>query len=331
MFRSFLFITLGIILGWTAHVFSLSINPQIPSVPMLRATGSKFTKPLLLCNSGYNQDADALLPLKDTLTDTLNAAIDNNVITNASIYLRNMDSGEELYLSPNETFAPASIQKVMMLIRILKLSEGDSTLLTTKRPFSLSYNSNAGATIPPTHTPQHGQEYSTQELLDFMIKYSDNISYELLLNLIGQEEYERIYEEVKLQYPESVATPTNFISAHQLYFFFRLLYNASYLSTENSETALHLLSQTDYQNGLTKLLPPATPVAHKYGITALKDEAGNPYGELHDCGIIYHPQTPYFLCVMTKSRSTDISPIENLIATISQQTFQAFNNNSGMM
>jgi beta-lactamase class A len=324
MFRSLLFTILGIAIGWMTHVYSLSLTTQASTVPMLRTTGTKFTKPLLLCNTGYSQDANSLLALKDSISSTLNSATENNVITTASVYLRNMDSGEELYINPQETFAPASIQKVMMLIRLLKISETDPTLLTTKRPFTLSYDSNAGASIPPTNYPQHGQEYTTQDLLDFMIKYSDNISFELLLNLIGQTEYERIYEEVRLQYPESVSAPTNFISAHQLSFFFRLLYNASYLSTENSEKALHLLSQTDYQNGLTKLLPTTTPVAHKFGITALKDETGNPYGELHDCGIIYHPQNPYFLCIMTKSRSTDIAPIESLIATISHQAFQAF-------
>ncbi|MHB8709527.1 MAG: serine hydrolase, partial [Desulfuromonadales bacterium] len=49
-------------------------------------------------------------------------------------------------------------------------------------------------------------------------------------------------------------------------------------------------------DGLTAGLPKSIEVAHKFG------ERGDLAGamQLHDCGVIYHPDTPYLLCVMTR-------------------------------
>jgi hypothetical protein len=47
-----------------------------------------------------------------------------------------------------------------------------------------------------------------------------------------------------------VKTPEDFLSVKDMATFFRILYNASYLGRENSEYALKLLSQVDFNNGL---------------------------------------------------------------------------------
>jgi hypothetical protein len=60
-----------------------------------------------------------------------------------------------------------------------------------------------------------------------------------------------------------------------------------------SQFALELLSETTFQGGITAGVPEGTRVAHKFGYTVMEE------GQLHDCGIVYHPKMSYILCVMT--------------------------------
>ncbi len=42
--------------------------------------------------------------------------------------------------------------------------------------------------------------------------------------------------------------------------------------------------------------------------------------EAHDCGIVYYPDSPYLLCVMTRGKDT--GQLESIIGKISQITYQ---------
>lgn len=42
--------------------------------------------------------------------------------------------------------------------------------------------------------------------------------------------------------------------------------------------------------------------------------------ELHDCGIIYYPNNPYVLCVMTRGDSME--ELKKIISTISLMTYK---------
>lgn len=81
--------------------------------------------------------------------------------------------------------------------------------------------------------------------------------------------------------------------------FFRILFNSSYLSADNSERALNLLAHTEYHDALPS--PQGVVVAHKFG------EAGteNIERQLHDCGIVYLPDHPYLACIMTRGRDAE--------------------------
>jgi beta-lactamase class A len=104
--------------------------------------------------------------------------------------------------------------------------------------------------------------------------------------------------------------------------FFRVLFNASYLDKEYSEKAMELLAQSDFNDGLVAGLPRGVIVAHKFG------ERGNLPGssdyQLHDCGIVYYPNHPYLLCVM--SRGNDIQHLENSIAQVSRFVYDEIDN-----
>ena len=98
--------------------------------------------------------------------------------------------------------------------------------------------------------------------------------------------------------------------------FFRILFNASYLTKEMSNKALGLLSKADFDEGLVAGVPPGVPTAQKFGESKSPDNQK----QFHDCGIIYYPNHPYLLCVMTKGNAYE--KLAPAIRDISRSTFE---------
>jgi beta-lactamase class A len=99
----------------------------------------------------------------------------------------------------------------------------------------------------------------------------------------------------------------------------RILYNASYLEPELSERALTILTEAEFSEGVAKKLPSSVPVAHKFGERLLDNEIK----QLHDCGIVYFPQNPYVLCVMTKGQ--DWEKLAQTIQDVSKMVYDEVN------
>ncbi len=95
----------------------------------------------------------------------------------------------------------------------------------------------------------------------------------------------------------------------------RTLFSATYLNRLNSEKTLELLSKTYYKDGIVEGVPSNIPVAHKFGLREAQSVT-----ELHDCGIIYYPDHPYLLCVMTAGSNFNL--LQKIIQDISRITYE---------
>ncbi|NMB57455.1 serine hydrolase [Candidatus Beckwithbacteria bacterium] len=310
----------GITIGWFLKA-KLQPNPNAQT-PLRSNSGYQLTHPLLACDSSFDADAESLKPLKKDVEDIVAQAKNNEKIFDISVYFRYLNNGEDFNINPEGKFFPASLKKLPLMMQYYRESETDPTILTTKRPFYSQIDNNAQTTIIPKASPINGQEYTAEQLIEYMIKYSDNNSFNVLYPALGENKFDKIYKDMQLHYPNSFTAREDYVTTYDVSLFFRALYNSTYLEPENSEKALKLLTETDYKQGLVRYLPQDLPVAHKFGIGVINDENNNPVGELHDCGIIYKQNNPYFLCVMTKSESKDLSQVENTIAEISRYIYQ---------
>jgi beta-lactamase class A len=97
----------------------------------------------------------------------------------------------------------------------------------------------------------------------------------------------------------------------------RVLFNATYLDRDYSEKLLQLLSESDFSSGIKSGIPQNITVSQKFGDARIPDAQGTVVGaELQNCGIVYYPDHPYQLCIMTKG--SDIPDLERIIGQISQ-------------
>ena len=233
-----------------------------------------------------------------------------NGVTNTSVYLRT--GPQWTVVNENEKYQPGSLFKVPVLITILKMDEENpgflNKVISYKNPIQVDKKLNF-----PSKTIQLGSSYTIKELLTFMIKYSDNVATVLLEQNMKNEILQKLFSDIGLEVPNAYSSEYLF-TAKDYSLFMRTIFNASYLSSENSEFAAELLSECNFKDGIEKGIPSNTKIAHKFGEAGSNDEK-----QLHESAVIYLGDKGYLLTVMTKGK--DIKTLSSLIGEISRAVY----------
>lgn len=290
---------------------------------LLRENSSsyKFVNPIVLAQTPENTSIPELQTLKKTLGDYIVKAKDENKLEDGSVYFRQLNTDSWIGVNVDDTYAPASMLKALSLIAYLRSAQENPALYSTSITISnedVNLHANQDY-YPPISPVQQGKRYSSNELLSHMIINSDNTAANAINRLMGDEALDKTFTDLNLPVLTET-TPSDFISPRQYSRVFRSLYNGAYLSPEVSEQALELLSKTTFTEGIVAGVPEGTVVSHKFGERTLMSTNGQ-IKELHDCGIIYAPNDPYLLCVMTKG--TDFPALQKTISDISRLAWQS--------
>ncbi len=312
----FLFLVIGILIGIASGyltTYFLKSRPQPLNLKETRAGGYKFINPLLDCDNFHTADNSKMASLKKELSNYANDALTKKSIDHISIYYRDLNNGPWLGINEHDNYSPANVSKVPLLITVLKKAESDTGFLKKKIPFSpfVDKSDNSYTKIPKTKTLT-----SIDQLLNFMLINKDNGARDVLEKLVGSNYFAKIVHEMGIV-PDTENPGSELISVKDYSSFFRILYNASFLSREMSEKALEILSKSDSKQGIPARLPSDIIVSHKYGERML---TGSSKIQLHDCGIIYYSNTPYLLCIMTKGDNID--NLDKVIADVSEIVYQ---------
>lgn len=243
----------------------------------------------------------------------------NGTLTDVGLYYRDLSNGPVFSIDGDTEFSPGSLLKVPLLFAIYNEQEADSKYLDRKIEYA-GGASTASQDVPVGQPITPGHTYTVRELTSHMIQESDNNAALLLYQLLGYDKTADTYKDLGLT-PPSVDQDYN-ITVRGYATFFRLLYNATYLSKENSTEALKLLAGSDFKDGLVAGVSNSTIVAHKFGERHLAGDTN--VEQLHDCGIIYKPNHPYLLCVMT--RGHDVQTLAPVIAQISKIVYSHVGN-----
>lgn len=278
----------------------------------LHGTGT-LTNPLLLCDQQEGYISSTILPFKPAIDEYITKAERSEKVKEVSYYFRELKTGSWITVEASRDYSPASLLKVPLYMTIAKLAETDPTLWDKKLVYHPPATPITQNYVPDIEPLQVGQAYSVRELVDRLILESDNGPLELLVTEFGDKNdvLTSLYALVGLQLPNA---DQDFVTVGQYAAFFRLLYNASFLSQSSSEAVLEKLTHTQFNNGIRAGLPDDVTVAHKFG-----ERRTDEYLQLHDCGIVYHPDSPYLICVMT--RGSDFDAMEEVITDLSALTW----------
>lgn len=282
----------------------------------VRQMGSfQYINPLLECDVAEGS-IDAR---KENFHDDLEGFVDEvkkkRHLTDAAVYFRDLNNGPTFGVNLSGEFFPASLLKVPVMMVYYHWSESDPNLLSTKILYEGPKDFDVTPSIIPKEELVPGQSYTVTELIRRMIVYSDNQSLGLLTSRLPIEKIQDLFS--MLGVSDNLLHDTEGkLTVKEYAGFFRILFNSSYLSRENSEQALMLLSSTDFNEGIVAGVPQAVQVAHKFGEAGM----GDIERQLHDCGIVYFPNHPYLACIMTRGKDTET--LKQSITDISRFIYQ---------
>ncbi len=277
-----------------------------------RLNGYNYIKPLMFVDNEC--EGEDLSSVKQNITKIIDGFKVSGDLISASVYLKDYSKNEWMGINENEKYNPGSLLKVPELITFLKMDEDHPGVLGKKLVYNHPFITDKKPIIL-SQSIQLGHTYTIKELLMYMIAFSDNNATQLLNANIDVNTFKKIFTDLGLEAPDWNSSDYP-ISAKDYSLFMRVLYNASYLSNEDSEFAAELLSKSDFRNGIIKDLPSYLQMAHKFG------ESGNgKETELHESAIIYMDKRPYLLTVMT--RGNDIKKLPQVLSQISDIIYQS--------
>jgi beta-lactamase class A len=297
------------------YLSSTTTKDTEDAYPIRKISTNKLIAPLLLSADSetfYKDDS-----FSHSISSYINSKKNDGTATDISFYFKNLTSGTWTGVNENERYAPASLMKVPIMIAVFKQAESNPELLKKKMIYSSETDMNQEEYYQPEKRIEKGHSYTVEELIDYMITYSDNNATVLLLSITPQKDLTEIFTDLGLPVPENTTTGTvDYLSTKLYARLFRVLYSSTYLHEEYSAKALSILTNPDFPNGIIKEEPKDILVANKFGERTVYDQNKNPeYRELHDCGIVYIPNNPYLICIMTKG--SDFKKLEGIIQDIS--------------
>ncbi len=314
---------LGLILG---HFFWFGAGGNSLILIREKSNDQPLINPIISCDLGIGGDSfTEMNSLKDQLNSQIYIFKQNHQASAVSIYFRRLNAGRWFEINGEDLYRPASLLKVMTAIATMRYAEDHPGYLNQYVTYHDQVFNDPDEAKMGVLPLQPGGSYQVSALISRLLTYSDNGANNLLIDSLPDSAVEDVGQDLNINPPEDTSAP--FMSGRIYSLLFRVLYNASYLNSQDSEHLLEILSNATFTKGLVAGVPSGVKVAHKFGLrtpTDLPPSEANADNELHDCGIVYYSKHPYFLCVMT--RGDNQVALEGVIKTISQITYEWVDN-----
>ncbi len=278
-----------------------------------RSSNFRFIKPLI--SAKPENEFEGYSEIKDSVSKYILGNEYKGLISTASVYFRDFDKSNWIVVNPNEKYFYGSLFKIPILMTVLKKEEDRPGYLKN----SINYTKDVFAAVNKdqeikSKRIEAGHVYTYEQLLNYMIVYSDNSSLFVFENILGTKNFLRIYKDLNLEMPDSTKNIYD-TTVQNFSVFMEVLFNATYLDPGNSEYAIELMSKSDFKEGIVKGIPGGNSfIAHKFA------EAGDITNrQLHETALLYIKDKPYLITIMTKGKNgTEYSKLEPIIQGIAR-------------
>lgn len=219
------------------------------------------------------------------------------------IYFEYLPTGSSIGVNDQFEIELGSLAKVPAIMAVYKSIEAGDLSLETVLKIKPEHINNLYGSLWKSGA---GAEVKVSEAIELALVESDNTAINVLLDSIPEGSHEAVFSKLDLPkttdgiYP--VLSPKSFASV------FRNLFLSSYLDYSHSNNVLETLTRTNFVDKIPAGLPADVKMAHKIGVFQVE----NQQTVYNDCGIVYVPDRPYLLCIM--SATDEMVAREEMIA-----------------
>lgn len=225
------------------------------------------------------------------------------------LYVVNLSTGFSYGVYEDESFEPASLNKLPVILGLFMEAQKGNLDLETKYSLKASDKTPGSGSLYGKAT---GTVLTYRDIARYMGKESDNTAVNIARNILGKEKIEGIVKEIGMT-ETNVLGDDQYTTPYDVGILFEKLWQArlpapeparkdnvsggrsdggqgEIVSKESADEILGFMTDTIYENWLAAGLPSGTKVAHKFG------------RELHvvnDAGIVF-TSSPYVVVIMSK-------------------------------
>ncbi len=308
-------ITAAVLIFAAGYATRLGVEGKSTPLVQIRMDGYRYVQPLLECNLPPSPGTGHpdLAAVKKAVQHVVDQHLTDGSARTIGIYVRDLRREAWFGINDNERFTPASLMKVPLMMAVLKRAEYDSSLLARQLRYD-GGNMQAFQSIRPQEVLHPGTRYAVDDLVFRMVAYSDNDAALLLADHLGMGILDDTIAALRIAVDPS--RPDAFITVRDFSAFFRVLFNATYLDHRMSERALGYLAASTFAEGMRAGLPQDMVVASKFG------EFSAGVYQLHEFGIVYYPEHPYLMGIVTKGGTPE--SLSHVLQEVSRAVYREF-------
>lgn len=234
---------------------------------------------------------------------------------------RDIRRGRTLDFNADEVFPSASVIKVPILVELMARVEAGECRLDDRLHLRNEDRVDGSGVLPMLH---EGLELTLEDLAHLMITVSDNTASNMLIDFLGVERINQRLVSLGLtrtqlqrkfyDFEAREKGLDNWASARELADLLVAMERGTVVSRGASERMLAIMKRQQFDGKIPKLLPPDTVVANKTGTISTAS---------HDIGIIYAPEGPLALAVLTRD-IRDAAVAEGGIRRISRLVYDCW-------
>ena len=239
----------------------------------------------------------------------------------AGLYIKDLRKGLEYTYNVDRPFPSASLVKLPLMVATFQaIKEGRISLQTVVTMKRRDRRGGSGR----LRFCRTGSAFTVSELLDHMIGESDNTATHLLVDLLGFDYINQVFERIGLKetriHPEGLSLTwrrvqnENYTTPREMAFVLEKIYRKEMVSREASAEMVEILKRAGYRDRLARYLPLDWQLAHKTGLLRRA---------CHDCGIVYSPEGDFLVCVLT-AHNRNYRRAKRFIALIGRRTFNFY-------
>jgi beta-lactamase class A len=238
------------------------------------------------------------------------------------VAIKDLTTGEEILINDQLTFPTGSSIKIPILIELHKQAAEGKYKLTDQR--WVERQDKVGGSGVIVNFGDHTSQLSLRDLATLMIVLSDNTATNMLIDQVGMANVNRTLDELGLKQirlrrkmidqaasargDENTATPREAMALMEK------LYRGQVVNRQLSDDALKIL-KIRKSSPIPRLLPDSVEIANK---------PGNLEGVACDWAVVYVPNRPYAIAVMTNYNGPNSEAADDAIAKVSKLAYDYF-------